>query len=156
MTSYVNAPVYGMLFEKRKGRSRSPGLVVSNIPGRIPDNMVPASPADVFKNLKIEKTFSGPVLESIQSLLDLSRQTTLAMNQAYGESKMIEDKRGRKGLLVTAKGIDSPTATRYLKLLIENAFDANVLKNVERMRVENTSEGALIYAWRKGQPKWAV
>lgn len=155
MINVTSDSVYDMLFEKRRGRP-SQHVVVSNIKGRIPDGMKPADPEEIFRNLKVKKTFSGPVLESIQSLLNLSRQTNSAMNQAYGESKMIEDKRGRKGLLVTAKGIDRPNATRFLKLLIENAFDARVLKIAESMRVENTSRGALIYAWRKNQPKWVV
>ena len=157
MTSYVNDPidpVYKMLFEKR--RTKRGNIVVSNIKGRIPKGMKPAEPEDVFKNLKINETFTGPILESVKKLIDLSRKTTPAMNEAYGSSKIIEDRKGEKGLLIDATNIDRPNATRYMSLLIDNAFKADVIRSNDDIRVENTNGGVLVFASRGGRVKWLV
>jgi len=151
----ANDPVYNMLFEKR-ARSKRAIVVVSNVRGRIPEGMKLASPKDVFKNLKIDKVFKGPVLESIQSLINLSRKTTQVMNKAYGDSRFIEDKEGKKGLLVSAKGIDRPNATRYMKLLLESAYEGGIIRGGEDTRVENSSGGVLIFPSKRGKVAWRV
>lgn len=155
MINVANDPVYSMLFEKQT-RSKSKVVVVSNVRGRIPVGMKLATPEEVFKNLKIAKVFTGPILESIRDLINMSRKTTQAMNKAYGDSRFIEDKEGKKGLLVSAKGIDRPNATRYMKLLLESAYEGGIVRGGEDTRVENSSGGVLIFPSKRGKVAWRV
>jgi len=143
--------IYKMLFEKKGSKNR----VVSSELGALPKGMRPASPEQVFKNLNINKTFSGDdISKSIGALLNAAKLTTPAINESYGKIVNVKDENGITGIVIKMQGLDVRNGTRYLKILIENAFNIGALRGNDDIRVQRVSDVALIYPSRGGSPRW--
>lgn len=143
--------VYQMLFEERRAMNK----VVSSERGAIPKGMRPASPEQVFKNLDINKKFSGnDISKSIGDLLNAAKRTTSALDEAYGSIVDVKDENGVTGIVIKMQGLDVKNGTRFLKILIENAFNVGALTGNDDIRVQRVSDVALVYPTRGGSPRW--
>ena len=64
------------------------------------------------------------------------------------------DENGITGIVIKMQGLDVRNGTRYLKILIENAFNIGALRGNDDIRVQRVSDVALIYPSRGGSPRW--
>ena len=144
----------------RKGSRRARGQfrIVSSVPGRIPKGLKPASPRDVMKNLDATGRYVGTDsksgLEAIEKLMSDAIGNADAMKRAYSSVKTLSDGAGREGVIVGLGELDPQNGARFLKITLEAARDAGMLKLGEDVRVATSSGGIVIYETPGGAHTW--
>ena len=163
MTNYaINPvdPIYRMLFEERSSKKDQPSDGLPDIPhtvrasfrGRPNKELKLADPREVFKKLKITKSFPGETLfHSIESFLNAAKQHPV-ISQSYGDVKRA-DENGRQGVIVDLNKLDEKNGARYMRILLIYALKLGALRNGKDLRIQHADNKLMIYHTRGGVRK---
>ena len=133
-------------------------IVKGSIPGAIPKGfraLADTDPAQLMNNLKADGnyTHSDPIA-ALEKLLNAGISGTDEMGSAFKGTQVIQNKDGKKGVLVKVGDIDNKNGTRYMKMLMQAALATDTIDPPDSIRVQHASGGVLVYFSPGGNNTW--
>lgn len=141
-----------------KSKKSKKKIVKGSIPGAIPKGfraLADADPEQLMSNLKAKGNYShSDPVEALNKLLDSGVSGTDEMSSAFTGTQVIQNKDGKKGVLVKVGDIDNKNGTRYMKMLMQAALATDTIDAPDSIRVQHSSGGVLIYFSPNGNNTW--
>ena len=158
MLNVAENRVYNMLFEREDEKISVPSIpntIVSSFRGAPRKDLKLADPKEVFKKLGIKSSFTGEsAADAVHNLIDAARRHE-TIRAAYGDLTMVQDDKGKKGVLISFGQLDPKNGTQYMRILLINAIAIRALRTDDDLRAQHVEGYVLVYPTKGGKPSWS-